>query len=385
MKTIIYNGQVIIDGDNKINNGFVLFDENEIIEVDSMDNIKGYLENKDINKVDAKGLWITPGLIDTHNHGGAGYDFVSTNSEEVNIVGKTMIQEGVTGFLASTTVDNVDEMANMAKRLGSYKYEDGARCLGIHMEGPFMNIKYRAMMKPEFLRDASIEEYRNWQKLSNNFVKTLTLAPEVNGCLDLISEIKDEVVVMVGHSDATVDIVNKARAAGAKGFTHFYNCMSQHLHRAPGVVSAGFIEDEMYCELICDGMHIDKDTIRMTVKTMTPKRLILVTDAMPGKWMDDGKFLFCGYWVIKKDNKTYREGEDRIAGSIKPLNEMARNTLEWCNCTINDIVQMASVNPTRLLKEHKKGTLHKGKDADIVVFDYKMNPQHVFVEGVKKL
>ena len=383
MKTIIYNGQIIIDGEDKVPNGYILFSEEGIIEIGNSKESNVYMNDATIDKIDAKGLWVTPGLIDTHNHGAAGHDFIVTKSEELNIVGKTMIKEGVTGFLASTTVGDVPMMAQMATRLGSYVYQDGARCLGIHMEGPYLCEKYHAMMLPEYLRDANYEEYRNWQVLSNNFVKTITMAPDREGVIDLTSRIKDEVAVMIGHTDASVQQVHQAKLAGVKGFTHFYNAMSQHEHRLPGVVTAGFIEDDLYCELICDGMHVNKDVVKMTIKQMGPKRIILITDAMPGKWMDDGRFLFCGRWVVKENGQTHLEGDTRIGGSIKPLNVMTKNVLDWCNVSINDIVQMACVNPANLIKETKKGSLHIGNDADVVIFDENMVPVHVFVEGVR--
>jgi len=384
MKTLIYNGEVICDGTKSIDKGYILFDEKGIISIGDDTEFVDLLNNADSEKIDAKGLWITPGLTDIHNHGGIGYDFVSCNNDEVNEIAKSLILEGVTGFLASTTVDTVEEMAEMAKRLGSYSYQDGAMCLGIHMEGPYMSEKYRAVMREEYLRDADEDEYRNWQKLSNDFVKSITIAPERNGSLEFIKAVKDEVAIMIGHTDATVDVIHRAKEAGAKGFTHFYNAMSQHLHRTPGVVTGGFLEDELYCELICDGVHVDKDVARMTIKTMSPKRIVLITDAMPGKGMADGRFMFCKNWIIKENGATCIEGESRIAGSVMPLNEVCKNAFQWCGCSINDIVQMACVNPNELLKESEKGSLEIEKDADVGVFDEKMNPQYVFVNGVRK-
>lgn len=382
MKTLIYNGQIIIDGIQKISNGYLLFDENGIIAYG--DNYQDLLMCEGYQKIDAEGQWVTPGLIDIHNHGALGYDFVSCSNAEINLIGKSMINDGVTSFLASTTVDSKENMAEMAKRLGGYSYQDGAECIGIHMEGPYMSKRYHAMMLPEFLRDADIDEYKNWQQLSNNFVKTITLAPERNGSMDFIKAVNKEVAVMLGHTDAKVSEIQVAAQAGARGFTHFYNAMSQHQHRQPGVVTAGFLCEDLFCELICDGMHVAKEVVQMTIRYLTPKRIILVTDAMPGKGMGDGKFYFCSSWVIKENGKTHLEGDDRIAGSIIPLNEMCRNILQWCNCTINDVVQMACVNPAKIIAYNNKGSLAVGKAGDIVIFDQFMNPQVVFVAGERK-
>lgn len=386
MRNLIYNGQIIVDGKMSIPQGYILFFGNDILEVGSDESkLETYLSDQSIECYDAKGNWVLPGLIDIHNHGADGIDFVAADNDGVNHIAKKIINEGVTGFLASTTVDDKKEMLEMAKRLGEYKYEDGAICLGIHMEGPFLSDKYRAVMRLEYLRNPDIEEYEDWQKASKNFIKVITIAPELKGALEFIRQVKYKTIVMIGHTNADVKTVELAKDSGAKGFTHFYNAMSQHLHREPGVVTAGFLWDELYCELICDGWHINKDVLKMTIKQLTPERIILITDAMPGKGMADGRFLFCKQWIIKENGQTHIEGETRIAGSTTPLNEMCRNVMEWCSCSINDIVQMACVNPSNLLKENKKGQLVKGYDADIVVFDSSFNPLVVYVKGDRKL
>ncbi len=382
MKTIIHNGIVVCNGDLTIEGGYIYFDENGIIELGEGD---GYLKHvdPDVELVDGKRQWITPGMIDIHNHGALGIDFVSANNQEINLVAKALIKEGVTGFLASTAPDTVEKMAEMAQRLGSYVHTDGAVCLGIHMEGPYMSEKHRALMLPEYLRDASIEEYNNWQKLSNNFVKSITLAPERPGSIKYIKEVGDDVAIMIGHTSCTAQDVIKAHKAGARGFTHFYNAMSQHGHRAPGAVTGGFMVDDLYCELVADGVHVDKDVVSMTLKNMTAKRIILISDAMPGKWMEDGKFFFCNSWVIKENGMAHLEGETRIAGSVMPLNKIANNVYKWCQCSINEIVQMVSVNPAKLLKENKIGQLKRGYDADVVIYDNEFNPLKVYVKGIE--
>jgi len=382
MKTLIYNGNVICDGNRRLENGFVLFDQQGIIAVDT-EGIAEFFNDVDIIKIDARGNWVTPGLTDIHNHGALGYDFVAVDNRELNIIADSLIDEGVTAFLASTTVDDKASMLETAKRLGTYHYESGATCLGMHMEGPFLSEKYKAVMRAELLRPADEKEFLKWQEISGGFVKTITVAPEVDGARDFIKRNSDKVVIMIGHSDASVAEVSKAVAYGAAGFTHLYNAMSQHLHRQPGVVTAAFLEDSTYCELIGDGMHVAPEVVRMTIKQLSSKRIILITDAMPGKSMPDGRFMFCKNWVYKEKGITHMENDTRIAGSIMPLNEMCHNVLSWADCSINDVVQMACVNPNKLLKQNRKGSLEIGKDSDICIFDRTMQPLAVFVGGVK--
>jgi len=381
-KNLIFNGIIVIDGQQKIDRGYVLFDEQGILEVGNDWSLP--ISKPDLVVYDAQGQWVTPGFCDVHSHGAVNVDFVSADNAEVNQVGNYLISEGVTSFLASTTVLDIQGMLDNAARLGTYTHQTGARCLGIHMEGPFMNPKYHAMMKVEWLRDANYEEYSQWQKVSNHKVKMITLAPECPGALDLIERISKETAVMVGHSDANVNQIHQAMLAGAKGFTHFYNAMSQHQHRNPGVVTAGFIEDSMMAELITDGMHVHPEVVKMTYQVMGPKRIILVSDAMPGKGMPDGKFFFCGEWVEKVNGITHLIGDTRIAGSIMPINQCARQLMDWTNCSINDIVQMVCVNPQILISEIScRGTLTVGKNSDLVVFDQQLKPLAVFVEGIR--
>ena len=383
MKTLIYNGQVICDGQRRLNDAYLLFDESGILKV-ADENIDTYYNDPTVEKVDARGNWVTPGLTDVHTHGANGYDFAAITGQELNVVGQVLVKEGVTSFLASTSCDSRLEMLAMAQRLGAYRYESGARCLGIHMEGPYLSTKYKAIMREELLRPASIKEFQNWQKASGNFVKTITVAPEVSGVLDFIATLSDQVRIMIGHSDASVSQVTMAVKNGARGFTHLYNAMSQHLHRQPGVVTAAFLTEHTYCEMICDGNHIAPEAIAMTIKQMRPERIILISDAMPGKGMADGRFLFCKNWVYKEGGLAHLEGDTKLAGSIMPLNQMCYNVLQWCDCSINDIVQMACVNPNRLLNESKKGHLAPGYDADVCIFNKQLKPLVVYVAGVKQ-
>ena len=382
MQTLIYNGQIIIDGERRIDNGAILFDDKIIIDV--CENYDRYLANPNIEKINANDMWVTPGFVDNHTHGAVNYDFNDADSDAINTIGKYLVEEGITGFLATTTVESIERTREIVKTIGSYKYEDGARCLGIHMETPFLNEVYFSDHPIQYFRDADINEYREWQAVSNNFVKILTLAPERNKSMEFIKTLKDEVVISIGHSDATIEQIQIAKESGAKAFTHLYNAMSQHLHRKPGVVTSAFLEDELYCELITDGMHIDIDVLRMTIKHMGVKRIILITDSMMGKGMPDGRYFLCGNWVIKEKNKTYKEGDISIAGSIMPLNEMCKSIMNWCNLSINEIVQMACVNPNKLVNRVEKGSLEVGKDADIVIFNKDMKPLKVFVEGNRK-
>jgi N-acetylglucosamine-6-phosphate deacetylase len=377
MAAVIINATLVPDGNTIIENGYILFDETGILALGTdfdQSSIK-------CDVYDAKGNWVIPGFCDVHNHGAVNVDFVSCGVDGLQQVADYLVNEGVTSFLASTTVLPKEAMIANAERLGQYQYHRGAECLGIHMEGPFMNPKYHAMMKVDWLRSADWLEYQQWQQASQQKIRMVTLAPEVAGAQELIAKISNEVAVMIGHTDASVEQVHLAKLNGARGFTHFYNAMSQHQHRNPGVVTAGLMEQEMYLEMICDGMHLHPDVVKMTYQLVGPQRIVLITDAMPGKGMPDGRFFFCGEWVEKINGKTHLVGDTRIAGSILPFNLCAKQMMQWSGCSINDIVQMGCVNPHLLLKDQHRGTLQVGKISDILIIDREFNPEIVFTHG----
>ncbi|MEG2411078.1 MAG: N-acetylglucosamine-6-phosphate deacetylase [Erysipelotrichaceae bacterium] len=357
MKTLIYNGHLIIDGDKEIPNGCVLIENKKII---------GIYENE-INlevdqKIDAGKNYVIPGLLDMHTHGSLGYDFNECNREHINKISDCFLSEGVTGFLASLVCEKEEDYAAILKR-----YEDVTcpNLIGIHMEGPFLNIEQKAVMKEDCLRDPDEREWKHYLELSSK-IKSMTIAPELTNANKIIQDAtKQGIIINIGHSNATCEEALFAQKDGATGITHLYNAMSQHNHRAPGLVTAAFLSNYM-CELIVDGFHIHPDIIKATYQILGRNRITLISDANPCKGLADGNYSFSGKNIIIKNGEATVKETGRIAGSTLSMPQACRNMMKYCNCDIKDVVQMAAVNPS--LQYHlKQGKLAVGYEGNAVI------------------
>ncbi|MPM52604.1 N-acetylglucosamine-6-phosphate deacetylase [bioreactor metagenome] len=273
----------------------------------------------------------------------------------------------------------------MLKVLRHYKMvrqpQNGALFLGIHEEGPYLSVEYKALMDERYLRDPSSSELDEMLEACGHRIITMTVAPERHGMDQFIPYLKKRnISVMIGHSAATSGDVQRALNNQADGFTHLYNACSQHLHRDPGVVTGAFLDDRSYCELICDGFHVHEDIIKMSYKYLTSRRIVLITDAMLGKGMPDGEFIFSNLLCQKEGTHVWVKATGRRAGSAFGMIDAVRFMLKTVNCTLNDIVQMACVNPAVLAKvADKKGRLAVGMDADICVMDQKQQILHTII------
>ena len=239
--------------------------------------------------------------------------------------------------------------------------------LGIHLEGPFLNPKQKAVMKEEFLRLPDIEEFRQFLRVSSH-VSSMTIAPELPDAQRLIKEgTRQGIVMNIGHSMADAQQVMQAQRNGAKGITHLYNAMSQHEHRNPGVVTGALLSDLM-CELIVDGFHVHPDVVHATYRALGDDRIILISDANPYKAVADGEYPFSGKNIVIQDGKATVKETGRIAGSTLAMNTALRNMCRYTGCSVESAVRMAAYNPARLYG-WKKGSIEPGYDADLMLMD----------------
>ncbi|MEG0093220.1 MAG: N-acetylglucosamine-6-phosphate deacetylase [Erysipelotrichaceae bacterium] len=336
MKTLIYNGHLIIDGNKEIPNGCVLIENKKIIGIYANE-----IDLKVDQRIDALGNYVIPGLLDMHTHGSLGYDFNDCSREEIDKISDYFISEGVTGFLASLVCEKEDDYASILKR-----YEDvtSPNLIGIHMEGPFLNIEQKAVMKEDCLRNPDEREWKHYLEISSK-IKSMSIAPELTNANRIIQDATNKgIIINIGHSSASCEEAQLAQNYGATGITHLYNAMSQHLHRSPGIVTAAFLSNYM-CELIVDGFHIHKDIIKATYQNIGRNRIILISDANPCKGLADGNYSFSGKNIIIKQGEATVKETGRIAGSTLSMAQACRNMIKYCNCDIKDVVQMAAVNP----------------------------------------
>ena len=359
MKTMIINARVLMHAQRCVKEEAVLIEDGTILDIASECELP-HAEQV----IDAEGLYLAPGLLDTHTHGIGGFDFNTCTAQAIEEIIALEHAEGVTGFLASLVVEN---HAMTMERLQLLDSQVTDSLLGIHLEGPFLNPKQKAVMKEEFLRLPDIEEFRQFLRVSSH-VSSMTIAPELPDAQRLIKEgTRQGMVMNIGHSMADAQQVMQAQRNGAKGITHLYNAMSQHEHRNPGVVTGALLSDLM-CELIVDGFHVHPDVVHATYRALGDDRIILISDANPYKAVADGEYPFSGKNIVIQDGKATVKETGRIAGSTLAMNTALRNMCRYTGCSVESAVRMAAYNPARLYG-WKKGSIEPGYDADLMLMD----------------
>ncbi len=249
-----------------------------------------------------------------------------------------------------------------------------AEVLGIHLEGPFIHENKAGAQPVKHILPPNITTFKRWQEISSNQIKLVSLAPELTGGIDLIKYLKQQnVISSIAHSQATYDEVVHAIQHGTSHVTHLFNQMTGLHHREPGIVGAAFLRDELMVELISDGIHIRPEIVKLAYKQLSDDRMILITDSMRAKWLENGKYDLGGQLVTVTDGKALLE-EDTLAGSVLKMIDAFKNIQLYTGCSIISAIKMTSENPAKQLNMFdRKGSISTGKDADLVILDEKMD------------
>ena len=362
MKAIV-NGKILTK-DEVIENKILLFDEKIIGFVDEV--------NEDMEIIDGKNLYISPGLIDLHIHGSANYDTMDNINTAVEIIGKNIIKNGVTSFLPTTMTMSQKDIYNALNNIKQYinKKYSGAEVLGAHLEGPFINNNYKGAQSNKYIQEPSFCFIKNYIDI----IKIISYSPETDKNLSFTKEIKEKtnIVLSIAHSNATYDECKLAIDNGVSNITHLFNAMTPLNHREMGVVGAALTTD-VYCEIICDNIHINPSLYQFVLNNKGKDKVILITDSMRAGCMPDGKYDLGGQEVFVKNNVA-RLASGNLAGSVLTLNKAVYNFLKNTNLSINEAINLASLNPAKSINmDSTKGSLEVGKDADIALFDDEMN------------
>jgi len=375
----IKNGKIVTPMD-VIDDGVILVKNSKIEAVGEKDKVT---IPSDALAIDARGRIITPGFIDIHIHGGGGSDVMDGSYDSLNKISMFEARHGTTGFLPTPYTDSQERLLASVKatETAMKRGTSGGEILGIHLEGPYINIERKGGQPAEYIRKPDLEELRLLLEASNNNVKMITLAPEVEGGLGFVRRIVQHgIVASIGHSNATYDEALRAVDAGVGHACHAYNAMREFHHREPGVVGAVLSCDELTAELIADGIHVHPAAMKILVKCKGTDRIILVTDAVVGTGME-GRYKLGGRNVVvtKKDSR-FLDGS--LAGSVLTMDSAVRNIVESVGVSLQDAVKMATVNPAKKIGVYdRKGSLEAGKDADITIVDDQLNVYMTMVMG----
>lgn len=326
--------------------------------------------------------YLAPGYLDIHVHGGGGADFMDADPEAVVAITTTHVRHGTVGLLATTLTAPEEEIIR-AIRAARKAPRRGARVLGFHVEGPFINVKHKGAQNPEYVRPASIEEIDRWMAEGGPGDRWhVTLAPETEGALEAIRHLVSRgATVSAGHTDATYEQLRAAAEAGLSHATHLYNGMRGLHHREPGTVGGAITLPGMTVELIADGVHVHPASMQVAIRTRGPAHVLLVTDAMMAAGMGDGEFKLGEFPVIVKGGEARLHGGS-LAGSVLTMDRAVQNIVRLVGLDLPTAVAMASLNPARLMGlAERKGSLAVGKDADLLILDEDLNVKTTIIGG----
>ena len=379
--TIIIRNGTVITPFKTIKDGLVLFRGEKILAVGRENDIK---IPKRAKMIDASNKIVAPGFIDIHIHGGKGKDVMEASYEAINELAKFLASHGTTAFLPTTVSASHGNLLNAVKavKTAMEKGTEGAEVLGVHLEGPYINLEKRGAHDAEYVRPPSLDEIRELSEASGHAIKIVTLAPEVSGSKELITELRKlGIVASVGHSNATYNKVLDAIKHGVTHAAHTFNEMRGFHHREPGTVGAVLVREELTAELISDNIHVNPASMKLLVRVKGTNKVVLVTDAIEAAGMPDGEYKIGEKDVITR-NGVCRLKSGKLAGSTLTMDEAVRNVMKSVGLPLRAAIKMATINPAVVINvDENKGSLEPGKDADIVIIDDEINVYMTIVKG----
>ena len=382
MTTKIFNGQVIFE--NEIKKSNLYFEKGKITAI--TDDELPFDEC-----IDAKGCYVSPGFVDIHNHGGAGFEYVDATKEAIVNASNMHALHGTTTIFPSLAAHSLGEMTDALDALEKYKDDDEiiANLSGVHLEGPYFAISQKGAQDEKYIVPPVKEHYEKILSYSDDIVRW-TAASELPGALQFGREVSQKgILVSLGHSDAMYDDAKEAISSGYSMLTHFYSGMGGlkriNSYRYPGLIDAGYMLD-FTVELIADGCHLPISLLEYIPKVKGVEKVTLCTDSSRGAGLPDGENIILGSLAngqaaIIEDGVAKLPDRSAFAGSVATTDRLVRNMYKKAGFKLTDAVRMMTLTPADAVKNEKKGKLEVGRDADIVVFDDDINIMKTIVRG----
>lgn len=380
MLTQIINGQILTP-QGWLKDGSVLISDGKLLEITNSD-----LAIIGASVIDAKGMYIVPGFVSMHCHGGGGHDFTEGTPEAFKEAASAHLKHGSTTIfptLSSTTFENIRQAVATCEQL--MKEDADTTIMGMHIEGPYLSERMAGMQWKEFLKNPDPEEYKPLLE-STSCIKRWDISPELPGAHDFARYITSKgIVAAITHTEAEYPEIKEAFAAGFTHAAHFYNAMpgfhKRREYKYEGTVESIYLMDDMSVEIIADGVHLPATILKLVYKLKGVEKTCLVTDSLKyagynGQTINDPDYVIeDGVCKLASDHQT-------IAGSISTADTLVQTMVKKAGVPLEDAVRMASETPARIIGiADTKGTLEKGKDADIVVLDKDINVRCVFSKG----
>ena len=351
-------------------------------------------ERPQAETIDADGLFLVPGFIDIHTHGGFGHDVNASDVEDLKEIAAFFASQGTTAFNASVLTDTKEQTLWCIDALKRFSKEpaEGAELLGIHLEGPFLSKEYKGAMPEFLLKDGDAQYLRGLQEASEGWISYVTVAPEVPGVVEMIRETAGEIPFAIGHSAADYETSWEAIKAGARASTHTFNAMKLFHQHFPAIMGA-VLESDVWCEAICDGRHLHPGTVRMLLKCKGLDKVVAITDSIMAAGLPDGNYKLGVNDVIVKDGDAKLPNGVR-AGSTLTLAQALKNLIKFTGRPLEEVLPLLTENPAETVRiglhenlgkgyafDRKKGYLLPGFDADMVLLDSEYSVVKTIVHG----
>lgn len=357
------------------------------IEGDSIEKIER-LGDGQLTKEEA-GRYILPGLVDTHFHGCAGYDFCDGTVEAMRAIASYELTHGITAITPATMTLSEDTLMGICKTCAEAVETETLKegialkdvLKGIYLEGPFISMEKKGAQNPAYIHKPDIEMLDRLQQAAKGLIKIAVIAPETEGAMECIRAGRGKYRFSIAHTCADYETAKEAIEAGAAHVTHLYNAMPPFTHRKPGVIGAAAEDAKTEAELICDGIHIHPSVVKSTFKLFGAERMVLISDSMMATGMEDGEYALGGQPVHVKGNlATLADGT--IAGSATNLYDCMRTAIRM-GISKEEAVRAASFNPAKAVGiEGECGSLKEGRKADILIADSEFNLCEVIKSGI---
>jgi len=332
--------------------------------------------------IDLGGTTLLPGFIDVHIHGAVGVDVMDATPAALEEVSKYLASQGVTAWLPTFVPASDENYASAVAAISESMGNGGARVLGVHYEGPFVNSAQCGALHTKYFKTYSGPDDLAFLRVPQNAVQMITLAPEVSGGVELVRELKTRGwIISIGHTRADLNVLDEACDAGARHMTHFMNAMAPLHHRKPGPIAWGLAREDVTFDVIADGIHLDPFMLRVLLKVKGARSISLISDAIAAAGKGDGDYQIWGETINVKNGRT-ANAAGSIAGSVISMLDAVK-LMHSLGVSWVDLAQMASSNPARLLGvDEVCGSIEVGKRADLVALDQDGNVKLTLIGGL---
>ncbi len=370
MSRVLFHGGTVITGNSAMERCDVLVEDGRIADVFGERRFSKKTFDDATRILDASGLYVSPGFIDTHIHGLEGRGTDERGGDSALAMSASLAKAGVTAFCptlyAAPRPELLERAADIAGVMGR---EEGARIMGLHLEGPFISPKRLGAQRQGASSPVDLDYMDELWRASRGRIVNMTVAPELTGMRELaLYCLEKGIVLQAGHTDASYENMVEGTQVGILHATHLFNAMSALDHRNPNAAGAVLVRQEMSCEIVADGRHVHPDLVRLLVRDKPVERIVLVTDSIRPAGLPEGRGTANGEEVEYVDGAFRRTADGVLAGSALTMAKGIA-TLRECGLSLPEAVMTATANPARVMRFRNKGSLLPGYDADVTLFD----------------